>query len=169
MTALWIVTWVAIVLLFLAVGAVARELRLLRERLDTAASASDGYVAHPPAITLDPAVVPAGGVVIAADVDCPLCAVVADLAVRRVRAGATPPALLTHQSPDEWPAEVVRALRLVRSDTQWREVAHLTPPAVMRVAGDGRVTELVLPSTEAAAREVLGRWLVPAGHDVKAS
>ena len=167
-TALWIVTWLAIVLLFLAVGAITRELRLLRERIDAAGSTTDGYVAHPPDITFDPAVVPPG-VVVAGDADCPLCLVVADLAARRVRAGADRPTLLTHQSLDEWPAQVVRDLRPVRAQDQWREVAHLTPPALMRVAADGRVTELSLPLTEAAALEVLDRWLTPAHHDVKAS
>src|SRR4051812_38187025 len=101
--AMWIVTWAAIAVLFLAVGAVLREVRLLRALITRDA----GFAATAPDLRLDPGVVQGrDNIVLASDSGCPLCAAVASrLAARAVAEGARP-VLLTYEEPTTWPEEI---------------------------------------------------------------
>ncbi|PPK67193.1 hypothetical protein V5P93_003531 [Actinokineospora auranticolor] len=149
-TAFHVITWAAIVLLFLGLGAVLREVRLLR-----AAVARDpaGYTATRPDLVLGPRF--AGRVVLAADSGCPLCVAVA----RELRDGV----LLTHESPEAWDT----ALQVVRDREAWRGVAHLSPPVLMLVDGTGRVSRMALPVRETQVAEILAEWGVRDGVDAR--
>jgi hypothetical protein len=156
-TALWIITWAAILLLFLAIGAVFREVRMVREQL-----AQNGYQSELPDIQLDPGLTGGtAGVVIAATPACPLCMQVTYAASELVDAGIGRPTLLTYESLSEWPTTIVERLRTERSVDEWRKVAHLTPPALLKVAADGVVVDIVLPINQVHAEATLREWLAP--------
>ncbi|MFD7660045.1 hypothetical protein ACFV4N_39220 [Actinosynnema sp. NPDC059797] len=140
-TAFLVVTWVAIVVLFLGLAAVLREVRLLR-----AAVARDpaGFSAAQPDVVLGERF--ANRVVLAADSGCPLCVAVA----RRL----TDAVLLTHEPPGAWDTR----LDVVSDREAWRSVSHLAPPVLMRVDATGRVARLALPVREEQVDEVLDEW-----------
>jgi hypothetical protein len=154
--ALWIVTWVAIVVLFLAVGAVLREVRLLRVLV----TRDTGFSATAPDLRLDPEVV--GGrdrIVLASDSGCPLCGAVASrLAARAVADGARP-VLLTYEDPATWPEPIRTVFTVVSHRTAWQKIAHLAPPVLMAVAADGTVRQLGLPVDEGSAEQMLDKWM----------
>lgn len=67
--ALLVLTWAAMVVLFLGLGAVLREVRLLRARVDSGAASGERVdITLPPAVTGGRA-----GLVLAVDSGCPLC------------------------------------------------------------------------------------------------
>ncbi|QFZ21258.1 hypothetical protein [Saccharothrix syringae] len=140
-TAFLVITWAAIVVLFLGLAAVLREVRLLR-----AAVARDprGFSAAQPDVVLGERF--ANRVVLAADSGCPLC-----LAVSRRLTDAV---LLTHERPEVWDTP----LDVVSDREAWRAVSHLAPPVLMRVDATGRVARLVLPVREEQVDEVLDEW-----------
>ena len=154
--ALWIVTWVAIVVLFLAVGAVLREVRLLRVLV----TRDTGFAAAAPDIRLFPELV--GGqdrIVLASDSGCPLCGAVASrLAARAVADGARP-VLLTYEDPDTWPEPIRSAFTVVSDQTAWQKIAHLSPPVLMAVTADGTVRQLGLPVDEGSAEQMLDKFM----------
>ncbi|MGM1058334.1 hypothetical protein [Saccharothrix sp. Mg75] len=143
-TAFAVLTWVAILVLFLGLAAVLREVRLLR-----AAVARDpgGFSAAQPDLVLGPRF--AGRVVLAADSGCPLC-----VAVARRLTGTSRALLLTHESPDAWDA----GLEVASDREAWRVVSHLAPPVLMLVGPDGRVARTVLPVREEQVDDVLDEW-----------
>ena len=153
--ALWGLTFVAIVVLYLCLAAVLREVRLLRAQVArlTATSAPTGqHLRLPAGLT--------GGrdaVVLASDSRCPLCRVVlaalADLSPRL----AEPPVVLTHEPATDW-GDLPPGLRLVRDEDAWRELAHLSSPVLLSVAGNGTVRELLLPANEHEVAATLQRW-----------
>ncbi|GAA3464905.1 hypothetical protein GCM10018963_69180 [Saccharothrix longispora] len=140
-TAFAVLTWVAILVLFLGLAAVLREVRLLRA---TVARDPGGFSAAQPDLVLGPRF--AGRVVLAADSGCPLCVAVA----RRL----TDAVLLTHESPDVWDTR----LDVVRDREAWRVVSHLAPPVLMLVDAAGRVARVVLPVREEQVDDVLDEW-----------
>jgi hypothetical protein len=154
--AMWIVTWVAIVVLFLAVGAVLREVRLLRVLI----TRDSGFSATAPDLRLDPGVVEGrDNIVLASDSGCPLCAAVASrLAARAVEDGARP-VLLTYEEPASWPDEIRSVFNVVSDQSAWQAIAHLSPPVLMAVAGDGTVRQLGLPVDESTAEQMLDKWI----------
>jgi len=153
--AMWIVTWVAIVVLFLAVGAVLREVRLLRILITRDA----GFSSATPDLRLDPGVVEGrDNIVLASDSGCPLCAAVASrLAARAVEDGARP-VLLTYEDPTTWPDEIREVFTVVSDQSAWQKIAHLSPPVLMAVAADGAVRQLGLPVDEGSAEQMLDKW-----------
>ncbi|MFT7839707.1 hypothetical protein Q5530_26485 [Saccharothrix sp. BKS2] len=140
-TAFLVITWAAIVVLFLGLAAVLREVRLLRAAV---ARDPEGFSAAQPDIVLGERF--AGRVVLAADSGCPLCVAVA----RRL----TDAVLLTHEPPDAWDTP----LDVVSDREAWRSVSHLAPPVLMRVDATGRVARLALPVREEQVDEVLDEW-----------
>lgn len=157
--ALWVLAWIAIVVLYLALSAVLREVRLLRaqvSRLNGMAATSGG--GDNPRL---PADLLAGrpGIVLSADSLCPLCRVVAETVSQRADRLERPVTLLTHEPVESW-TDVPPGLRLVQDLDAWREVSHLSPPVLMNVAADGRVTDLVLPSNQNDADAAITRWSV---------
>lgn len=151
--ALVILSWIAIVILYLALAAVLREVRMLRRRLDERAA-----TAAPPAELILPAsfverIAEPGRerTVLVADSTCPLCrhaaAVLAERAAPDFR-----PVLLTYEPPDRW-SSLPDGVELVQDSDAWSSLAHLTPPVILTVGADGTVGSLHLPSSE---RDVAG-------------
>lgn len=149
-----ILTWAAIVVLYLGLAATLREVRLLR---GTVLRNPGGYAAGQPDIRLGEAFTgphPGGRVVVAADSGCPMClAVIELLALRKV-----PAELLTHEPPEVW-TRIAGPLRVVSDRDSWRAVAHLAPPVLMLVDGGGTVRRLQLPVRVEEVDDVLADWI----------
>jgi hypothetical protein len=145
------ITWAAIVLLFLGLAAVLREVRLLRGAV---AGGPDGFVAAPPELSLGARFAGDGArIVLAADSGCPLCRVAAERLARRAPGSL----LLTHEPAAAWEA-VARRLRIVSDREAWRVLSHLSPPLLMLVDGSGQVRRMVLPVREDEVEQVLEEW-----------
>lgn len=180
-----IITWVAIVVCYLGLAAVLREVRILRHQvsrlsfaagqLATAGPREDGITSTQgqglrlPAV-LEPSAEghPQPAVVLAATSGCPLCRValqrVGELGPRL----AAPVTLLTYEDHAAW-GDLPSGVRVVRDDEAWSEIAHLAPPALLRVAATGAVTEIQLPVGAASVDETLASWGLlpqPSGKDM---
>jgi len=155
-TALFVVTWAAIVLLYLGLAAVLRELRLLRQRV--AEETASGTQFKESAIRL-PAELTAGRprVVVAAESGCPLCRVVLHELGVAATAWAVRPILLTYEPATQW-SDVSAGFDLVRDDRAWSAIAHLSPPALMLVDANGLVKRIKLPANEQDVRTTLDAW-----------
>lgn len=148
-----IVTWAALLLLFLGLAAVLREVRLLRGLVTRS---PDGFVAAPPDLSLgERFAAPGDGsrIVLAVDSGCPLCVA----AVQRVARRAPDALVLTHESPEVW-ERVAGSLRVVRDQESWRSISHLSTPVLMLTDGAGAVRKLVLPVREEEVDRVVGEW-----------
>lgn len=156
-TAVLLITWAAIAVLFFGLAAVLREVRLLR---GIVTRTSDGFVAAPPDVDLGPRF--AGRVVAAVDSGCPLCLTVVDR-LAELAAGTT---LLTHEPTSVW-EDLARGLPVVSDAEAWRSVSHLAPPVLMLTDGTGRVRRLQLPVRGVDVDTTLAGWTGPtAGGDV---
>ncbi|WP_239574941.1 hypothetical protein [Actinokineospora baliensis] len=145
MTAFLVITWVAIVLLFLGLAAVLREVRLLRAIVGRD---QGGYEAQADIVLGEKF---AGRVVLAADTGCSLCHAVADRLTDAV--------VLTHEVASTWDI----GLEVVTDREAWRAVSHLAPPVLMLVGSDGRVQRISLPVRAEQVDEVLDEWGVRGG------
>jgi hypothetical protein len=139
----------AIVVLFCALAAVLREVRLLRGMV-----ARDGFTSTTGPITLGPGF--AAGrtkIVLAADTGCPLCVAAAER-LGQLAPGST---VLTHEDAAAWDG-LAAGLEVVSDREAWRAVAHLATPVLMRVDGTGTVGELVLPARVSEVDKMLTEW-----------
>jgi hypothetical protein len=176
--ALFALTWAAIVVLFLGLAAVLREVRLLRGEVSRDA---DGFSRGRLDLSLGGSfaagAASAGGagggdpggnggtgtrIVLAADSGCPLCVAVAERLRRLADAapssdGPAGAVLLTHEPAAAWNG-MTGGLRIVSDPEAWRAVAHLSPPVLMLVDGAGRVRRLVLPVREQEVDDVWRAW-----------
>lgn len=172
MTALAIVQWAAIVVLYLALASVLREVRLLRAQVTRWQAQVDAHAttfAANPAGRLDArleGVAPGrAAVVLVATSTCPLCRLV----LERLDSAPLDPSqsgleavLLTYEDVDDWGVMPSR-MRVVRDDAAWSQLAHLEPPLLARLAPDGTVVDLVLPVSERDVDEALRAWSRPDG------
>jgi hypothetical protein len=155
MIALMAITWLAIVLLFFALGAVWREMRIIRGLM--VQGAGDGFASAAVNISLGRRFGPDGEprIVVAADSGCPLCLTVIErLSESPASASAV---LLTHEQPEVWRHRAGR-LQVVSDREAWRAISHLSPPVLMLVTGTGTVRRLVLPVSELEVDRVLADW-----------
>lgn len=177
-----VVTWLAIIVLYLGLAAVLREVALLRAQVtrlsamvgaqpggsvptgtgstDAAASAVAAAGDGQDRITL-PATVTQGRpmIVLMADSSCPLCRVALDALSR---AGlAEQPVLLTYESEQAW-GPLPDTVRVVRDDAAWSELAHLQTPVLAAVSATGTVDSLALPASEQDIDATLASWGVRA-------
>ena len=153
-TALTVLTWAAIILLFFGLAAVLREVRLLRGMVTRSA---DGFVAVPPDLDLGPRFAGDGGRIVAAvDSGCPLCLTV----VERLATSGAEATLLTHEPVTTW-ADLAHGLPVISDGEAWRSVSHLAPPVLMLLDGAGRVRRMLLPVRAAEVDTTLAGWAVP--------
>lgn len=147
-----VLTWVALVVLFFALAAVLREVRLLR---GIVLRNTDGFGTAEPEVYLGAGFATGGPprIVLAADSGCPLCQELADRLMRRAP-GAV---LLTHENPGVW-TRVGARLDVVTDRDSWRMVSHLAPPVLMLVDGSARVRRMTLPVRVEEADAVLDEW-----------
>lgn len=173
LVALTIVQWAALVLLYLALAAVLREVRMLRAqvtRLQAGMSVGDGGFSSNPGGRLDgrlETVAPGReAVVLVATSTCPLCRLVLerlDDAPTDLRDQGWETVLLTYEDEAAW-GTPPRRLRVVRDEAAWSVLAHLEPPLLVRLAADGRITDLVLPTSEAGVDAALRTWCAQPAH-----
>jgi hypothetical protein len=158
MIAFAVLTWAAIVVLFLGLAAVLREVRLLRGLVTGRPGA---FAAAAPELDLGARVT--GGatrVVLAADSGCLLCR----QAAQRLAENCPGAVLLTHEPADRWRA-FAGALRVVSDPDAWRQLSHLSPPVLMLVDGAGRARRMVLPVRLSDVDGALAEWVLPLGEE----
>lgn len=163
-TALWVLAWVAIVVLYLALSVVLREVRTLRAQVSRLTEQVARHQAEPGALATPAIVMPASvtgtrpRVVLAAESTCPLCRVVLARLGRYADSVPGDIVLLTHEPSAAWDA-IPAGIDLVRDDDAWREIAHLSPPILFLTAADGHVVDLVLPSRESDVDSTIQEWI----------
>jgi hypothetical protein len=146
-----VLIWLVIIALFCGYAALLREVRLLR---GIVVRDPKGFTSTAPDIHLGPGF--ADGrtrIVLAVDTGCPLCVA----ATQRLGEQAPGSTVLTHEDTARW-AGLADGLDVVRDSESWRAIAHLSTPVLMRVAGDGRVTALVLPTRVSDVDETVTGW-----------
>jgi hypothetical protein len=157
--ALAVVTWAALLVLYLGFAATMRQVRLLRAELTSLRAGG-----HARAVGVDlrlPALAdaraPRTRLVVAADTGCPAChltvGALRDLAPRL----RTTPILLTYESPDVW-RSAAEGLDVRRDPDSWRLLAHLSPPVLMTVDAMGQVADVVLPTHRDDVTRALDAW-----------
>jgi hypothetical protein len=177
-----VLTWAAIVVLFLGLGAVLREVRLLRGLVTRD---PDGFTAARPdlslgrsfAVTLDGSAGDGSAgdgsaadgaatrrMVVAADTGCGLCVAV----VRRLARRGAAATLLTHEPAEVW-ADLAGSLPVISDREAWRAISHLSPPVLMQVDTAGMVHKLLLPVREEQVDSVAAEWgaLARDAHDAQ--
>ncbi|WP_086824846.1 hypothetical protein [Allokutzneria sp. NRRL B-24872] len=135
--AFYLITWAAIVVLFLGLVATMREVRMLRAIV---MRNPDGFAAAEPDVVLGGAFADGTSrpIVAAVDSGCPLCRVV----VEELASRAPQAVLLTHESPSVWGGV---GLEIISDREAWRAISHLSPPLLMHVDGGGAVRRMTLP------------------------
>jgi hypothetical protein len=147
-----IVTWVAMLVLYLGLAATLRKVNVLTAEL-AAIRAAGSVKASGIKISLPGY---AGRLVLAADTSCPTC----HLTVKALNGISglglqAKPVLLTYEPESEWEAD---ALEIRRDPQAWRAVAHLSPPVLLSVDGEGSVARLALPSHPDDVTRSLAAW-----------
>lgn len=146
--ALLILSWIAIVVLYLGLAAVLREVRMLRRQLDerSATAAAPAELRLPASFVKRVAQPGRERTVLVADAGCPLCRQAATVLAET----ATPdfrPVLLTYEPPERW-SSLPASVELVQDRDAWSSLAHLSPPVLLTVTPDGTVGSLHLPASE---------------------
>jgi hypothetical protein len=154
-----VVTWVALVILYLGLAATLHRVRLLSAELAalrvTGNARAGGIDIELPALA-DPEA-PAARLVVAADTGCPACHMTVDGLVALAPQLATVPILLTWEQPEVW-QDAVGHLDIRRDPGSWRAVAHLSPPILLTIDPQGRVTDLALPTSPDDLPRTLAAW-----------
>jgi hypothetical protein len=154
-----IVTWVALILLYLALVRVFYELRSTREQLAAALRTSGGQdrIQFPPDWrTTDPSIV------LAVDSTCEACWAAIEEAANTTETAR--PTLLTHEPAERW-ASVDEKFTIREDTAAWAAVAHLSSPIMLRLDPNGSVDELVLPTRPGDVRDAILRWTATKGED----
>lgn len=161
-----VITWVAIVVLYLGLAAVLREVKMLRAQVTRmAVVTADGDQAVPSggtqsAPSMSMPAVPRDGqpaVVLAADSSCPLCRMTIGRMAELADQLPEQPVLLTYETPEQW-GPLPPVLRVVRDEDAWSQIAHMSPPVLLQVDGRGRVQDLALPAREDDVDATLSSW-----------
>jgi hypothetical protein len=155
--ALFIVTWGVMLLLYLGLARVLFEIHGLRRRVDrlmARSRSSESTDAYP--IDL-PSEASAGiDILLVAESSCPRCWAVLECLIERGSAHRL--GLLTYEEPSVWSPFSDR-IRIIQSETGWASVAHLSPPALLRLdRARGEVSDIALPVGESDLKAKLDLW-----------
>jgi hypothetical protein len=153
-----ILTWVALLLLYLGLAATLRKVNVLSAELAALRSGGNatasGVALRLPGLAKADA--PSRRLVLAADTFCPACHIAVealdDLASRMDKA----PLLLTYEEPEVW--QSATNLRVHHDPESWRRLASLSPPVLMVVDATGQVTEVALPTMADDIPRTLAGW-----------
>lgn len=154
--ALLIISWIAIVVLYLGLAAVLREVRMLRRQVSELGLGLDDTPTDD-VVRMPPHVAPGRSLVLASDSTCPLCRLLLATLARVQGRIAVPVTVLGYQDPQEW-QDFPAGMRYVRDDEAWRQIAHLSPPVLMLITEDGTAQEVTMPSSEAEMTGLLHLW-----------
>lgn len=157
--AVTIVTWIALLVLYLGLAATLRQVRLLSAELTALRAGGDTRATrvdlHLPALAVPDG--PASRLVVAADTGCPACHLAVEALAELAPGLPVPPLLLTYESPEVWRDEA--GPLEIRQDTEsWRLLRHLAPPVLLSVDASGRVLELALPSGPEDVPRTVAAW-----------
>lgn len=155
--ALVVLSWVAIVVLYLGLAAVLREVRMLRREVATATTSWDPREVDE--VVTMPGLARSGGptLVLAADSSCPMCRLhTARLAEQHAHLDA-PALVLGYQTREEW-GELDDRLRYVQDEDAWQQIAHLSPPVLLLLDESGAAREVTMPSSRDEALVLMQQW-----------
>jgi hypothetical protein len=156
--ALLILSWIAIIVLYLGLAAVLREVRMLRREVAAASSMSWLEDAEQDEVVrLPPGVAPGRTVVLASDSSCPLCRLLVSALAAQRDAILAPVVVLGYEQPEEWRAFPTE-LTYVQDESAWQQIAHLSPPVLLVTDGAGVAEQIAMPSSEAEAIHLLQLW-----------
>lgn len=162
-TAVTVITWAAMVVLYLGLAATLHRVRTLAAEL--AALRAGGHVKATGVDLQLPALASpdasGGRLVLAADTGCPACHLAVETLAALAPELSRVPTLLTYEPPEAWRETFPQAagrLEIRQDPESWRLLAHLMPPLLLSVDAEGRVTELALPSTLDDLPRVLAAW-----------
>lgn len=160
--ALWILTWVAIVIVYLGLSAVLREVRLLRGQVSRLQQQVSGAAALAPITTPTTPAMPAlasqtARVVLVAESGCPLCRILLARLEERSADLRARPGLLSYETAENWD-DALAGVDLIRDEQAWSTLAYLQPPVLLLVEPDGELRDLVLPVNAAELDSALTRW-----------
>ena len=153
-----ILTWAALLLLYLGLAATLRKVTALTAELAALRAGGDARAAGVQLRLpgLADAGAPGRRLVLAADSVCPAChmavAALDELAPRLSAA----PLLLTYEAPEVW--QSAAHLEVRHDPESWRLLASLSPPVLMAVDTAGQVTELALPTMSEDIQRTLAGW-----------
>jgi len=163
------VTWAALLIVYLGLAATLRRVRFLEAELRSLRSG--GQVkpigidlrlpalaeAEPEAEPEAEAGAPKSRLVVAVDSGCASCHQTVEALVEIAPTLREAPILLTYETPDTW-GYAAQHLRIRRDPLSWRVLAHLSPPVLMTVDGEGTVTDLVLVSHPTQVTRAAATW-----------
>jgi hypothetical protein len=154
------VTWVALLIVYLGLAATLRKVHYLEAEVRSLRS-GDGQ-ARPIGVDLRlPGLAeqnaPKARLVVAVDSRCPSCHLTIEALAEMAPTLVEQPILLTYEPPDTW-AHAAQGLRIRRDPESWRALAHLSPPVLMSVDGEGTVTDLVLVSDPTQITRAVITW-----------
>jgi len=144
------VTWVALLIVYLGLAATLRKVHYLEAEVRTMRSGGQvrpiGVDLRLPGLAA-PATPDAPGatLVVAVDSGCASCRLAVEELAEIAPTLREQPILLTYETPDTW-GFAAQSLRIRRDPESWRALAHLSPPILMTVDGEGTVTDLILVS-----------------------
>jgi len=154
-----VATWIALIVVYLGLAATLHRVRLLTAELAalriTGNARAGGIDLTLPALA--DAEASAARLVVAADTGCPACHMTVDGLVALAPELATVPILLTYGPPEAW-QDAAGRLDIRRDPDSWRAVAHLSPPILLSIDRQGRVTDLALPTSPDDLPRTLAAW-----------
>jgi len=157
--AVTVVTWIAMVVLYLGLAATLHRVRTLSAEL--AELRTGGHVKATGVDLRLPALAAQDGsavrLVVAADTGCPACHMTVEALAALAPELSQVPTLLTYERPDAWP-EAAGRLEIRQDAESWRVLAHLMPPLLLSIDADGRVIDLALPSNPDDIPRTLAAW-----------
>ena len=157
-----IATWVALLIVYLGFAATLRRVRFLEAELRSLRSGDKRNIgidlrlsglAEPEA----EAGAPRPRLVVAVDSGCASCHRTVEELIEIAPTLREAPILLTYETPDTW-GYAAKHLRIRRDPQSWRALAHLSPPILMTVDGEGTVTDLVLVSHPTQVTRAAATW-----------
>ncbi|HZM76294.1 MAG TPA: hypothetical protein VFC19_11235 [Candidatus Limnocylindrales bacterium] len=154
-----VITWIAIIVLYLGLAATLHRVRMLSAEL-AALRAGGNVRASGVDLRLPALAAPEGSaprLVVAADTGCPACHMAVDALAAVAPRLSRPPTLLTYEPPELW-REAVGRLDIRQDPESWRVLGHLMPPLLLSVDAQGRVIDLALPSTPDDIPRTLATW-----------
>lgn len=149
-----VVVSVAVVLVWLAFVRLSFEVRSLRGQLDELRRRSEDHIQLPADWS-------GAGTVLAVDSTCAACWAAVEEAST---VDGPKPVLLVHEPVDSFSA-VAEKFTIREDPAAWGAISHLSTPILLRVAADGSVGDLTLPTRTGDVRDALHRWTTTKGKD----
>ncbi|HZM75249.1 MAG TPA: hypothetical protein VFC19_05955 [Candidatus Limnocylindrales bacterium] len=154
-----VATWGALLIVYLGLAATLRKVHFLEAEVRSLHAGSGvkpiGVDLRLPGLAAPDA--PKARLVVAVDSACASCHLTVEELLEIAPTLREQPILLTYETPDTW-GHAAQSLRIRRDPDTWRALAHLSPPVLMTVDGEGTVTDLILVSQPNQVRRAAITW-----------